>query len=65
MGILEIFSLLVIQWKSQRGDYKAEFIQSCVGFIPCLIAFQQLDTLYLGGNNVRVVCEKSVKNSSV
>ena len=33
--------------------------------VPNLLVFQQLDTLYLGGNNVRVVCEKSEKNSSV
>ena len=33
--------------------------------MPNLLVFQQLDTLYLGGNYVRVVCEKSMKNSSV
>ena len=33
--------------------------------VPNLLVFQQLDILYLGGNYVRVVCEKSVKNSSV
>ena len=28
-------------------------------FVPNLLVFHQLDTLYLGGNNVRVMCEKS------
>ena len=37
----------------------------CLYSIPNLLVFQQSDTLYLGGNNVRVVCEKNVKNSSV
>ena len=32
--------------------------------MPNLLTFQKLDTLYLGGNHVRVVCE-NVKNSSV
>ena len=31
----------------------------------CKVEFTQSDTLYLGENNVRVVCEKNVKNSSV
>ena len=33
--------------------------------VPNLLVIQQLDTLNLGGNNVKVVCEKNVKNSSV
>ena len=40
---------------------KVEFIQSRVGFIPChicLLVIQQIEILYLGGNNIRVVCER-------
>ena len=33
--------------------------------VPNLLVFEHLDTLYLGGNYVKVVCEKSMKNSSV
>ena len=45
---------------AKGGDCKLEFIQSLVGFIPCpnLLVIQHLETLYLGGNHVRVVCER-------
>ena len=40
--------------------YKVEFIQLCDGFILCqiLLVIQHLETMYLGGNNVRVICER-------
>ena len=43
---------------AKRGDYKVEFIQSFCWFysIPNLLVIQHLETLYLGGNHVRVVC---------
>ena len=39
---------------------KVEFNQpSCwLYFVPNLLVIQHLETLYLGGNHVRVVCEK-------
>ena len=39
---------------------KVEFIQPCTWlyFVQNLLVIQQLATLYLGGNHVRVVCEK-------
>ena len=39
---------------------KVEFIQSFFGFysVPNLLVIQHLETLYLGGNHVRVVCER-------
>ena len=39
---------------------KDEFIQPFVGFYSMsnLLVIQQLDTLYLGENHVRVVCER-------
>ena len=42
---------------AKGGDCKVEFIQSLFGFIPCQILpiIQHLETLYLGGNHVRVV----------
>ena len=41
-------------------DYKVEFIQSfCwLYFVPNLLVIQHLETLHLGGNHVRVVCER-------
>ena len=40
-------------------DCKVKFIQSFVGlFLPNLLVIQYLETLYLGGNHVRVVCER-------
>ena len=55
------FSLYMLANHDQ--NCKVEFIQLCVGFISCQIFFiiQQLDTLYLGVNNVRVVCESMKK----
>ena len=45
---------------AKRGDYKVEFIQPLcwLYFGPNLLVIQQLDTLYLGGNHVRVVCKR-------
>ena len=42
------------------GWCKVEFNQpSCWLYsVPNLLVFYQLETLYLGGNHVRVVCEK-------
>ena len=39
---------------------KVEFIQSfCwLYFVPNLLVIQHLETLYLGGNHIRVVCER-------
>ena len=39
---------------------KVEFIQSFCGLysVPNLLVIQHLETLYLGGNRVRVVCER-------
>ena len=41
-------------------DCKVEFNQPCVGFyfMTNLLVIQHLETLYLGGNHVRVMCEK-------
>ena len=41
-------------------DYKVEFIQSFCWLysVPNLLVIQLLETLYLGGNHVRVVCER-------
>ena len=44
--------------KKSHLNCKVEFIQLYVGFIPCQICLQHLETMYLGGNNVRIVCEK-------
>ena len=45
---------------TKEGDCKVEFIQLFVGFysVPNLLVIQHLETLYLGGNNVRVMCER-------
>ena len=44
---------------AKGGDCKVEFNQpSCWLYsVPNLLVFQQLVTLYLGGNHVRVVCD--------
>ena len=44
---------------SKGGDCKVEFIQSFCWLysVPNLRVIQHLETLYLGGNHVRVVCE--------
>ena len=44
----------------QVKSCKVEFNQpSCWLYsVPNLLVFQQLETLYLGGNHVRVVCER-------
>ena len=45
---------------AKRGDCKVEFNKpSCWLYsVPNLLIFYQLVTLYLGGNHVRVVCER-------
>ena len=44
----------------KEGDCKVEFIQLLcwLYFVPNLLVIQHLETLYLGGNHVRVVCER-------
>ena len=41
-------------------DCKVEFIQSfCwLYFMPNLLVIQHLETMFVGGNHVRVVCER-------
>ena len=43
-----------------RISCKVEFIQpsNWLYFVPNLLVIQHLETLYLGRNNVRVVCER-------
>ena len=45
---------------AKGGDCKIEFNQPfCwIYSVPNLLVIQHLETLYLGGNQVRVVCEK-------
>ena len=45
---------------AKGGDCKVEFIQSFCWLysVPNLLVIQHLETLYLGGNHVRVVCER-------
>ena len=45
---------------AKGGDCKVEFIQSFFWLysVPNLLVIRHLETLYLGGNNVRVVCER-------
>ena len=45
---------------AKGGDCKVEFIQSFCWLysIPNLFEIKHLETLYLGGNHVRVVCER-------
>ena len=45
---------------AKGGDYKIEFIQSFFWLysVPNLLVIQHLETLYLGENHVRVVCER-------
>ena len=45
---------------AKGGDYTVEFIQSFCWLysMPNLLVIQHLETLYLGGNRVRVVCER-------
>ena len=49
-----------ISIKKIHLNCKVEFIQLYVGFILCqnLLIIQHLETLYLSGNNVRVLCER-------
>ena len=45
---------------AKGGDCKVEFIQSfcCLYSMPNILVIQHLETLYLGGNHVTIVCEK-------
>ena len=45
---------------AKGGDCKVEFIQSFCWLysVPNLFVIQHLETLYLGGNHVEVVCER-------
>ena len=45
---------------AKGGDCKVEFIQSFCWLysVPNLLIIQHLETLYLGENHVRVVCER-------
>ena len=45
---------------AKGGDCEVEFIQSfCwLHFVPNFLVTQHLEILYLGGNHVRVVCER-------
>ena len=45
---------------AEGGDCKVEFNQpSCWLYsVPNLLVFKEFVTLYLGGNHVRVVCER-------
>ena len=45
---------------AKGGDCKVEFNQSSCWLysVPNLLIFEQLVTLYLGGNHVRIVCER-------
>ena len=45
---------------AKGGDCKIEFNQPSFWLysMPNFLVIQHLETLYLGGNNVRVVCEK-------
>ena len=45
---------------AKEGNCKVEFIQSFCWLysVSNLLIIQHLETLYLGGNHVRVVCEK-------
>jgi len=45
---------------AKGGDCKVEFIQpsNWLYSVTNLLVIQHLETLYLGGNHVRVVCER-------
>ena len=45
---------------AKGGDYKVKFIQLFCWLysVPNLLVIQHLETLYLVGNHVRVVCER-------
>ena len=47
------------------GDCKVEFNQPfCwLYFVPNLLVIQHLETLYLGGNHVRVVCDRVLRKA--
>ena len=69
MSFLQLFSTHMLSLKfvlgfchgiAKGGDCKVEFIQSFCWLYsgPNLLVIQHLETLYLGGNHVRVVCER-------
>ena len=45
---------------ARGGDCKVEYIQlfCWLYFVPNLLVIQHLETLYLGGIHVKVVCER-------
>ena len=45
---------------AKGGYYKVEFIRSFCWLysMPNILVIQHLETLYLGGNHVTIVCEK-------
>ena len=44
---------------AKGADCKVEFNQSCWLYsVPNLLVIQHVESLYLGENNVRVVCER-------
>ena len=49
---------------AKGGDYKVEFNQPFLLALFCanLLVIQHLETMYLGGNHVRVVCERVKKS---
>ena len=69
MSYVQLFSTHMLSLESvlgfcqgiaKGGDCKVEFYQpSCWLYsVPNLLVFLQLETLYLGGNHVRVVYER-------
>ena len=56
-SLLTCLNSITSNW---RPYYKVEFIQSFFWFyfVPNLLVIQHLETLYLGGNHIRVVCER-------
>ena len=52
---------------AKGGDCKVEYIQSFCWLysVPNLLIIQHLETLYLGGIHVKVVCERVKKSSRV
>ena len=59
MGYQQFVDCLVVYIENDVVDKicKVEFMYWLYS-IPNLLVIQQLETLYLGGNNVRVVCER-------
>ena len=69
MSFVQLFSTHMLSLESilgfchgiaKGGDCKVEFNQPSywLYFVPNFLVIQHLETLYLGGNHVRVVCER-------